>query len=342
MKEIYQSNSHRMAKQIIAAVNRVKSVGGRIFVFPHKSVDGDCIGSSTTIVTILRKLGAEAYIAMPETLPANMAFLEIEDLIKYPAEDANEWHCDIAFAVDCSEGHRMGKTGELFEATEDKLIIDHHELDITGDNIWIVPSASSASELCFYVAQALAEETGKDVSFYIDRVAARACLSGLVTDTGRFTYSNTKPETLVAAGELMELGGDISTTCYELFDKKTVTEFKISNQAYLDSEFVVDGKMAITTVDKATFEKFNAAADDISEVVSKLRDVAGVEFACVLRELDDGGIRANLRSKAYFDCCEFARSFGGGGHIRAAGFTVEGYSLSDLKNEIVRKATALL
>ena len=289
MKEIYKSDSIRMAKQIIAAADRVKSVGGRIFVFPHKSVDGDCMGAATGVTTMLRTLGAEAYIAMPERIPSNMAFMKLDDLIIYTA-DINDAKCQIAFAVDCSEGHRMGINGEIYENTPDKLIIDHHELDLTADYAWIVPKASSASELVYYVACSLAEVTGKKVSDYVDSRAATAMASGIYTDTGRFTYSNTCAETLIAAGELKELGADIATAGYELFDKKSVNEFMVSHAASMTTEFYYDNKLAIVTVDKAMFDKYNAGPDDISAVVSNLRDIDTVEFACVLREIADDAV----------------------------------------------------
>lgn len=342
MKEIYKSDSIRMAKQIISAADRVKSVGGRIFVFPHKSVDGDCMGAATGVTTMLRVLGAQAYIAMPERLPGNMEFMKLDELVVYPAENPEYSSCQLAFAVDCSEGHRMGINGDIYDNTPDKLIIDHHELDLTADYAWIVPKASSASELVYYVACSLAEVTGKEVSYYVDARAATAMASGIYTDTGRFTYSNTCAETLIAAGELKDLGADIATAGYELFDKKSINEFRISHAADLKAEFYCDNKLAIVTVERAMFEEYNAGPDDISAVVSNLRDIDTVEFACVLRETDDNAVRANLRSQNYFDCCSFAKSYGGGGHIRAAGFTVKDLGINELKEDIIRKASSIL
>jgi phosphoesterase RecJ-like protein len=89
-------------------------------------------------------------------------------------------------------------------------------------------------------------------------------------------------------------------------------------------------------------EQYGAGRDEISEVVSRLRNVGGVEFACVLRETEDGAVRGNLRSKTDFDCSEFAERYGGGGHKRAAGFTAEGADIDALADEIIKEAGKFL
>ena len=339
-----------MAKIIIEKVDDLKKTDGAFLVFPHKSVDGDCVGSSCAVVSLIRNLGGNAWVCMPEELPSNMSFLGVEDLLFYPGEDflkgdmtVHGKHYEIAFSVDCSEGHRMGETGGIFEYYEDSLDIDHHEVAHLSTPLkWIDPGASSACEMVFYVASLAAEYAGRALSDIIDSRSAKCLMAGIVTDTGRFTYTNTKPETLESAGVLMELGGNITEVCYNLFDLKTPSEFAISSAACSAAKFYCDGRLAIVTVDSQMFEKYQANHDEISDVVSRLRDVGGVEFACVLRETDKDTIRGNLRSKTEFDCSVFAERYGGGGHKRAAGFTVKGRDINELAQEIVREASEYL
>ena len=343
MKSKYRNDSVRMAGQLLKAAARASEKGEKIFVFPHRSVDGDCIGSACSIASILRGLGADAYVAMPEKLPENMGFLNVEDLLAYPTLSPDDREFGIAVAVDCSEGNRMGQNEQLFDSCSDKLIIDHHaSVKAKGENMWVMPEASSASELCYYVAVALAEETGRDISEIIDKRTAECLLTGVVTDTGRFTYRNTSPETLTVAGELMELGADVAIICYYLFDRKMPNEFYISNAACSNAELFYDGKLAITAVPDEMFTQYNAGRDDIADVVSRLRDIDGVELAVVLREAEDGSVRGNLRSQETFDCSKFAESYGGGGHVRAAGFTVTGKDMTELKDEIIARVKDLL
>ena len=350
MKELYFEGASCMAKIIIDKIDDLKKTDGAVLVFPHKSVDGDCVGSSCAMVSIIRNLGGNAWVCMPEELPSNMSFLDVDDLLFYPQENfirgdllVHGKRYETAFSVDCSEGHRMGENCEIFEYYEDSLDVDHHEVThLSAPLKWIEPGASSACEMVFYVAERIAEFTGKSISGVIDTRSAKCLMAGIVTDTGRFTYTNTKPETLETAGILMELGGNITEVCYNLFDLKTPSEFAISSAACSSARFYCDGKLAIVTVTSEMFEKYHANTDEISDVVSRLRDVGGVEFACVLRETDKDTVRGNLRSKTDFDCSIFAEKYGGGGHKRAAGFTVKGRDINDLAEEIVSEASAVL
>ena len=350
MKERYSEGSARMAGLIIDKVRTLKESDGAVLVFPHKSVDGDCIGSSCALASIIRNLGGNAWVCMPEELPNNMGFLVVEDLLFYPSEEfgvsdmsVNGKHYDIAFSVDCSEGHRMGDNCRIFEMYEDALDIDHHEVThLEGPLKWIDPGSSSACEMVFYVACQISAILGCELGEIIDTRSAKCLMAGIVTDTGRFTYTNTRPETLESAGRLMELGGNITEVCYNLFDMKTPSEFAISSAACSSAEFHCGGKLAIVKVTTEMFDRYNAGHDEISDVVSRLRDVGGVEFACVLRETDENTVRGNLRSKTVFDCSEFAERYGGGGHKRAAGFTVKGRDIEDLAQEIIREASKTL
>lgn len=350
MKDRYLEGASRLARLIIDKADELRSNDGAALIFPHKSVDGDCVGSSSALASLFRKLGANAWVCMPEELPNNMGFLQVEDLLFYPSEgfgvsdmSVNGKHYDLAFSVDCSEGHRMGDNCHIFETYEDSLDIDHHEVThLAGPLKWIDPGASSACEMVFYVACKIAKIKGVELSEVIDPRCAKCLMAGIVTDTGRFTYTNTKPETLESAGMLMELGGNITEVCYNLFDLKTPSEFAISSAACSSAEFYCEGKLAIVKVTSEMFRRFNASHDEISDVVSRLRDVGGVEFACVLRETDDSTIRGNLRSKTVFDCSEFAEGYGGGGHKRAAGFTVKNRDINELAEQIISEASKYL
>ena len=167
-------------------------------------------------------------------------------------------------------------------------------------------------------------------------------MAGIVTDTGRFTYKNTHPETLTAAGELMELGAGISEVCFNLFDRKKKSKFMLSAIARSRVQFYAGGKLAVTVVPHELFEQCGAGDDGVDDVVSAMRDIDGVELAIVLRELGDGEIRANIRSCDVFNSAAFAENFGGGGHVRAAGFTLHNVDLNVLAEEVIGKATELL
>ena len=355
MRERYEEGSARSARNILSVIEKTRDKNELILVFLHRSVDGDCVGSSSGIVSMIRALGGSAYVAIPESLPLNMKFLNIEELFFQPDSDsdlANEFRTNgtidgkkvgAAIATDCSEGSRMGLCGAIFDSIETKIVIDHHASVTTrSDNHWIDPDASSACEMVFYVAQQMSALTGKEIKDILYPNASKAVLAGIVTDTGRFTFKNTRPETLEAAGLLMELGGDISEVCYNLFDRKTKAKFMLSAKARTEVQFFCDDKFALTVVPYEQFALYGAGPDGVDDVVSAMRDIDGVELAIVLRQLENGEVRGNVRSQEYFDCSKFAESFGGGGHVRASGFTVTGRDINEVAEEVIEKVQSTL
>ena len=349
MRERYKEGSLRTAKNILSVIEKAKDNNEFILVFPHRSVDGDCVGSSTGIVSIIRSLGVDAYVAIPEELPENMEFLGIGDFLLQPdgdTEKAKELGTQgtvsgrklgAVIATDISESSRMGVSGAIFDSVDTKIIIDHHASVTTrSDNMWIDPDCSSASEMVYYVAEQVSVLSGKDIKDVLAPNAVKAVLAGIVTDTGRFTFTNTRPETLETAGALMDLGGNISDVCYNLFDRKSMPKFRLSAKARSEVQFYCDDKFAITVVPYEQFKEFGAGPDGVDDVVSAMRDIDGVQRAIVLRELENGDIRGNVRSQAYFDCCKFAEGFGGGGHVRAAGFNAKG-DIYEVAKEVIKR-----
>jgi len=350
MRERYKEGSARSAQNILSVIEKTKANNEMVLVFLHRSVDGDCIGASSGVVSIVRALGGNAYVAIPESLPENMKFLGIEELFFQPDSDtglAAEFKNNgtiegrkigAVIATDLSESSRMGICGEIFDSVETKVVIDHHASVTTrSDNMWIDPDASSACEMVFYVAQQISAITGKDMKDILYPNAAKAVLAGIVTDTGRFTFKNTRSETLETAGHLIDLGGDISEVCYNLFDRKTKSKFLLSAKARSEVQFYCDEKFALTVVPYSQFKEFGAGPDGVDDVVSAMRDIDSVEIAIVLRELENGEIRGNVRSQEYFDCSKFAEIFGGGGHVRASGFTVKDRDIYTVAEEVIEK-----
>lgn len=331
---IMYSAKTRFAKELL---NKIEKNGEDVLIFVHSSVDGDCIGASCGLREVLKGLGYKAKVALCEDLPNYLDYLGLGEEIERVTSDRKV--PTLAIATDCAEGSRMGEAGDVFDRSEEKLIIDHHaSVSMEGDNIFIVPQASSASELVLYVAKELCSIKGVEIKDVITPKAAMLFLTGMITDTGRYSYTNTNPETLEASAELMRLGGQIAPVMYNCYDRKRKEELLISSLACASARFDLDGKIASCVVTNDLFEKCNAGRDDISEVVSRLRDVEGVVVAIVLREADEGKIRVNIRSVAPFDASSFAGAYGGGGHIRASGCTVEGRDINELRDEMVQKA----
>lgn len=344
MNERYEEGASKIADALLSLRDKVKNMTLPLYVFVHRSVDGDCMGSSVGMVSILRKLGIESFIAMPEKLPYNMSFLKIESYLSY---DLTDIHRDIVISVDCSRGDRMGSMGVFFDNSSTKISVDHHEISGITDGIrWIDPISSSCSEMVYYIALILSQKLEVELEELLTKEAINSLFAGLYTDTGGFKYSNTRPETLMVSGELLRLGADPSAVSYNLFDRKRPEAFFLSSRLCSEARIVNEGKMAIVTVNGNLFDEYGCSSDDISDVVAKLRDIDGVEFSIVLREDPNGDIRGSLRSREYFNCADFASSYGGGGHIHAAGLTIKNegapLDLVAIAEDIIIKAGELL
>ena len=159
MTDKYLADSERIAKHLIDMADTLKKEDGVCLIFLHKSVDGDCVGSACGLCVALRRIGVEAYVAMPEELPENMGFLGIDhllfdvtadtDAIKAFKENGTVFDKKFswAVAVDISESERMGACGEYFDKCPNKIIIDHHaSVSTRADNMWIDGFYSSEAE----------------------------------------------------------------------------------------------------------------------------------------------------------------------------------------------------
>ena len=120
------------------------------------------------------------------------------------------------------------------------------------------------------------------------------------------------------------------------------SKFRLSAAARSKAEFLCDGQFAISVVPYSMFKEFGAGPDGVDDVVSALRDVDGVEVAIVLRELENGEIRGNVRSNDGFNSAAFASLYGGGGHLRAAGFTARDRKIDALADEVKERVEKLL
>lgn len=333
------SKKTTVAKVLLEKLNKTT---GEVYIFVHKNIDGDCIGSSCGLCEAIRNLGYNATVILGEPVLPSMAFLGIDNHVKVVTdkEQLKNLTTDLVIAVDCSVSSRMTEVaGMLFDSSDNKIIIDHHEIsDVEGDYKFIVPEASSASELVYYVIQELAKLTGKELRELVTPFGAQVIVSGIVTDTGKFSYTNTNPETLVAASELMTLGGNISKAMFYLIDWKVKEEFLVSAAASSLARFDNNGKIASVVVKESLLKEYNALSEHVGGIVSELRDIDGVEVAFVLRELGDGKIRVNIRSHEPFDCSAFATKYGGGGHKRASGCTIAADDIDKVRDEIVNSA----
>lgn len=289
----------------------------RIGISGHIRPDGDCVGSCLGLSLYLKKLFPEKEIKVFLEKPAEIfsCIKGFEEIVVLGKEEPKESPFDVFFALDCGAG-RMGAAEGLFEAAKDTVNIDHHVSNAAGigNHVHVCPDASSTSELVY-------ELTEKEM---LDADIATALYIGIVHDTGVFRYSCTSPGTLRAAADLIGLGIDFPRLIEETFFEKTYVQNQIMGRALLESMLIMEGKCIVSYIDKRTMDFYQVTGKDLEGIVSQLKLTKGVECAVFMYEIRSLEYKVSLRSTEKVDVAKVAEMFGGGGHVRAAGCTMNG------------------
>nr|WP_294492236.1 bifunctional oligoribonuclease/PAP phosphatase NrnA [uncultured Mediterraneibacter sp.] len=294
----------------------------------HVRPDGDCVGSCMGLYLYLKEQYPEVETDLYlEEVPEAFDIIEATDEVKTQINESDVY--DLFICLDCGDAQRLGFSRPLFERAGETFCIDHHiSNDAFADHNYIVPDASSTSELVFTLLDA-----GK-----ISRSAAEALYMGIAHDTGVFQYSCTSPETMEIAAELMRKGIDSNRIIEKTYYEKTYIQNQILGRALLESMLIMDKKCIVSVIRKHSMEFFQAKPSDLEGIVSQLRQTKGVEVAIFLHEIAPQKFKVSLRSKEQIDVSEIAQYYGGGGHVRAAGVIMEGSSHDVINNITARIA----
>lgn len=302
----------------------VKSVG----ITGHIRPDGDCTGSVLAlynyIVENMPETDVDLYLEQPGS---EFYYLKNIDKIKNTPEDKKY---DVFFVLDCSSLDRIEPFISCFNNASRTVCIDHH-VSNTGftDLSKIEPQASSACEVLY----------GTMDADKISRNVAECIYTGIIHDTGVFKYSCTSKKTMEIAGEMMEKGIDYSDIIDNTFYKKTYVQNQILGRALLESVLFYDGKCIFTTVTTDEMEFYGVTGRELGGIVEQLRLTDGVEVAIFLYQTGEEEYKVSLRSKKKIDVAAIATQFGGGGHVRAAGYTAKGsvYQIINSIGELIEK-----
>ena len=283
-----------------------------IVVLCHESPDGDAVASSLSVMHAVAKLGKEADVIIPEYSKV-FDFLPGADKILQKGR-TNKY--DLAISVDCSDLKRLVGGKEYFETAKRTIEIDHHSVNsMFADFNYVDPVAPA----CCQVLIGMFEYFGID----IDKELGTCLLTGIITDTGGFQYSGVSKETFHIASELLDSGVNISKIYKQALETHTRTSFELKKLALERMEFLEDGKVTFTYITKEDEKNVNAENGDYEGIVNEGRNIEGVEVSIFLHELDNG-FKASLRANNYVNVSDVCLMFGGGGHLRAAGATMQG------------------
>lgn len=314
--------------RILDEVKDAKTIG----ISGHIRPDGDCVGSCMAMALYLRG-------AMPKTR-VDVFLEDVSDALRKNVAGTETIHrdfetdvdsYDVYLCLDC-EKERLGDAMPFFANAKKKINIDHHISNKgSGDLNYIVPTASSTCELVYNVL---------DPELLTEPVA-RNLYIGMVTDTGVFKFSNTGRSTMEIAGRLMEFGFDFPAIVQEVFCERSYVQQQIMGRALLESVLFQDGRCIFSVIDRKTREFYRATSSDMDGIASELVNTTGVYCSIFLYETKPLTYKVSLRSNGQVNVAAIAGSFGGGGHARAAGCTVNaGYH--DIINNISAQIAAQL
>ncbi|WP_138493935.1 DHH family phosphoesterase [Paenibacillus pinistramenti] len=298
-----------------SAVDYIKEHDDFLIV-SHVQPDGDAVSSTLAVGWLLSCLGKKYTMVNEGPIPRRMSYLwnadQIVDLSSTPLERTYKF----VICVDCADFKRVGRTKEYFAEDAVLLNIDHHPTnDAYGSINLIIPHAAATAEILFDLIACAGVE--------LDKESATALYTGMLTDTGGFRYSNTSPKVMAAASKLLEFGIDGPWISEHLLEQMTYPQMRILSIALNKLQLTEDGKIAWVIITDEDMREAGAIHEDLEGIVNYPRNITGVEVGMLFKVIHDQAVKVSMRSAGKVDVADVAQSFGGGGHVRAAGARLE-------------------
>ncbi|MGJ0846751.1 DHH family phosphoesterase [Tissierella praeacuta] len=284
----------------------------RIYIVSHVQPDGDNIGSILALWMAIKKIKDKVFILKTDDIPSDFLFLPNVNEIK---EFNDEGKIDMFIALDTSDENRLGKNKELLNKAKTIINIDHHISNTNFGHINIVDSnAAATGELVYNLI--------KKMNIPMDKDIASCIYTAISSDTGSFMYDNTSAETHRIIAELIDIGIDKSNININLYQNKSLERTMLFIKSLETLRLYFNNNVALIKVTQDMLNKANAKMEDTEGIVSFIREIAPVEVGIILKEFKENEIKVSMRSKRFIDVSAICASFNGGGHIRAAGCTI--------------------
>lgn len=308
----------------------------------HVSPDGDAIGSTLGLMHTLRKWGKQAHVITPDMLPPSLVFLPgVKDIVVYTRQEVQAKQlvdeADLIVCLDFNSLYRIDRFAPVIEnAKAKKVLIDHHlDPDDFADLVVSYPEMSSTCELLFHALWFMG------MRHYMSRRAAMCIYTGMMTDTGNFTYNSNNPDIYRIIAELLKFGVDkdyiynVAMNTYSA-DRLRLMGYALSEKMELMPE--VGG--ALITLSHDELMKYNYQRGDTESLVNRPLTIPGIYWSIFLRD-DLEYIKVSARSTGDFAVNEYCEQyFSGGGHKNAAGGEFRG-SMEEAKTLVYKIATDL-
>ncbi len=299
-------------------VQELQSLKGKtIGVISHVRPDADCIGSQVALSRWLTKAGINAIAFNDDDLSPNLKWIANHHPVRKPTQKALRG-CDAFIFVDGNHPGRFGRSGEIASSSGKSLyLLDHHPqpADIFKIQISEV-KASSTAELVYELFAAHRD--------YLDLESAEAIYAGIMTDTGSFRFDSVTASTHAAVADLIETTGlETEPIHRRIYDGKQLNQIQLLAAVLGTIELHEEGKIASLSVTKKMLAQHSSSYHDLEGMVNYGLGIEGVLASVLFCEMSDK-VKLSLRSASYIDVNVWARSFNGGGHVKAAGAWYDG------------------
>src|SRR5436190_1523007 len=327
-------NSPQTTATELAAVADAIRGHERFLITSHENPDGDALGSLLAMKLGLDELGKDSVMVLhgDAPLPGEYTFMPLADLRRRWPDDVSE---RVLLAVDCANESRIADP-EVLGRVQLSVDIDHHHDNTRFGRInLIVPNASSTGEVL--------RDVFRELDVDLTPAIAEPLYIALVTDTGRFQYTNTTPKALRLAAELVEAGADVHRVFQGVYESVQFAKLKLLARALERAQVYEGGRIVVSFLLRTDFYDVGAAEPYSEGIIDYLRAVEGADMAVLIREPPrEGGPtrRVSLRASVdELDVSAIARKSGGGGHRQAAGFSSEA-SIEEITDFVRREFAA--
>ncbi len=313
--------THLKEEKEIRQLRELINDSERFVIVCHTAPDGDAIGSSLALYHMLNILGKDAAVVIPDMMPASLRNMpgaqDVTDAIKYP-DFAKKLisEADVIFGLDFNELKRIEQLGDLVaQSKAKKVLIDHHLNPSDYADITI-----SHHEMCATAYLLFKVFCALELFNEINKEIAECLLTGMITDTGNFSYNSLDPEIYIVVSELLKKGADKERIYREQFETHSEWSMRLNSHAILNNmEVFEEFGAALITLSREELNHFHYTKGDTEGLVNRPLAIPGVVYSAFMRE-EDGYVKVSMRSLGSFPVNELCHEhFGGGGHINAAG-----------------------
>jgi len=297
----------KVINKIIEEINK----SSFIVIAGHVSPDGDAAASCLALAMCISKLGKKPVVFL-RSIPGRYLTLKGHEFVQadFISTDITP---DLFICCDCGSKDRLGRFEGLFDKTGNTIVIDHHVSNISYGKInYIDFSASSTSEMVYDIIETVGN---------MDKDMAHALYMGILSDTGGFRFKSTSPATMVKVSKLMEMGIDFNTIYNETMLSHTYTEAKILSKAIEKMEFMDKLPIVYTFLTQEDMDSVAAIRADLDGIAEYMLNTKGAEISVFVSAFGDNAAKVSFRSLE-FNVNLIASNWGGGGHVNAAGCTV--------------------